>query len=197
MTDTPARPSFSDRIVAMAHSKWLLLVLVAVATVETTFLPMPYEAIFIALCLAARERIWLFILASVLGSAIGGSIVYWIGATYFETAVAWFGAGELVATYSERFAERGSTFIFLGGTTPAPSYIINLIAGASGFPYVEFVTIFSASRLLRFAVLGLLLFLFGDRLIAGWEALPKIVRRGLTVLLIGGLIYWFVSGLSG
>ena len=197
MTDTVDRQSLSNRLVGMAQSRWLLLVLVGVATIETTVVPLPYEALFIALCLASRNRIWLFTLASVLGSAIGGSIVYWIGATYFEAAVAWLGAGDLAATYSERFAERGASFIFLGGTTPAPSYIINLIAGASGFPYLEFVSIFSASRLLRFGVLGLLLFLFGDRLIASWNRLPKIVRRGLMVGLIGALIYWFVTGLSG
>ena len=197
MAETDQRLSLSDRFLSIARSPKLLPFLLLFAVFETTFIPLPYEAVFVALCLAARPLIVALISVSVLGSAIGGSIVYWLGATYFDDVVLRLGIEELAATYSERFAERGASFIFLGGTTPAPSFVINLIAGAVGYPYGEFVGIFSASRLLRFGVLGLLLFVFGDQLIAAWSRLPAFVRRGLTVLLILGLIYWFVSGLTG
>ncbi|MEM1147921.1 MAG: VTT domain-containing protein [Pseudomonadota bacterium] len=196
MVNAAPRPTLSDRLVALAHSRYLWPVLLLVEIAETTILPLPYEAAFIALCLAARDRIWIFIAITVLGSAIGGSIIYALGAAYFDPIVARLGVESLAATYSERFAERGASFIFLGGTTPAPSYLINLIAGATGYPYGEFLGIFSASRFLRFAILGGLLFLFGARLISAWAALPNWLRRGLTALLILALIYWFVSGFT-
>lgn len=196
MTETAPRPTLSDRLVALAHSRWLLPVLLLVQIAETSVLPLPYEAAFIALCLAARDRIWLFVAVTVLGSAIGGSIIYAIGAAYFDPIIARLGVEDLAATYTERFAERGASFIFLGGTTPAPSYLINLIAGATSYPYAEFVTIFSASRLIRFAMLGGLLFLFGDQLLSFWAGLPGWLKRVLMVLILVAIIYWFVSGFS-
>ncbi|MHA7857607.1 MAG: YqaA family protein [Henriciella sp.] len=196
MAETAPRPTFSDQLVALAHSRWLLPILFAVQVAETTILPLPFEAAFVALCLAARDRIWLFVAITVIGSAVGGSIVYALGAAYFDPIVARLGLEELAATYTERFADRGGSFIFLGGTTPAPSYVINLIAGATGYPYGEFLGIFSASRLLRFAVLGGLIYLFGEAILNAWSGLPRWLRRGLTILLIVALVYWFVSGLS-
>ena len=196
MAETAPRPTLSDRLVALAHSRWLLPILFAVQVAETTILPLPFEAAFVALCLAARDRIWLFVAITVIGSAVGGSIVYALGAAYFDPIVARLGLEELAATYTERFADRGGSFIFLGGTTPAPSYVINLIAGATGYPYGEFLGIFSASRLLRFAVLGGLIYLFGEPILKAWSGLPRWLRRGLTILLIAALVYWFVSGLS-
>lgn len=192
-----SRRTLTDRVVDLAHSRWLLPALLLIEIVETSILPLPYEAVFIALCLAARDRIWLFVAVSVIGSAIGGSIVYAIGSFYFDPIIARLGFEEMAAVYTERFAERGASFIFLGGTTPAPSYVINLIAGATGYPFGEFFGIFTVSRLVRFGVLGGLLFLFGAQITGGWERLPKWLKRGLSAVIILGLIYWFVSGLSG
>ena len=196
MAESPARPTLVDRIVELAHSRWLLPLLLLVEVIETSVLPLPYEAAFIALCLAARDRIWLFVLVSVIGSAIGGSIVYAVGAAYFDPVISRLGVEELGSTYSERFADRGASYIFLGGTTPAPSYLINLIAGASGYPYWEFLGIFSASRFVRFAIIGGLLFLFGTQIVSGWTRIPKGLKRTLWIILIAGLVYWFVSGFS-
>ena len=196
MTETAPRPTLSDRLVALAHSRWLLPVLLLVQIAETSVVPLPYEAAFIALCLAARDRIWMFVAISVLGSAIGGSIIYAIGAAYFDLIIARLGVEELAATYTDRFAERGASFIFLGGTTPVPSYLINLIAGATGYPYGEFVSIFSISRFVRFAILGGLIFLFGEQLLSGWASLPRWLKRALTLLILVAVIYWFVSGFT-
>ena len=196
MTESAPRATLSDRLVALAYSRWLLPVLLLVQIAETSVIPLPYEAAFIALCLAARNRIWLFVAISVIGSAIGGSIIYAIGAAYFDPVITRLGVEELAATYTDRFAERGASFIFLGGTTPAPSYLINLIAGATGYPYGEFVGIFSVSRFVRFAILGGLIFVFGEQLLSSWAGLPRWLKRALTILIFVAIVYWFVSGFT-
>lgn len=196
MVESSTRPTLTGRLVALAHSRWLLPVLLLVEIIETSVLPLPYEAAFIALCLAARDRIWMLIAVSVVGSAIGGAIVYAIGAVYFDPVINYLGSEELAASYTERFAERGAFFIFLGGTTPAPSFVINLIAGASGYPFWEFLGIFSVSRFIRFAVLGGLVLLFGAQIVSHWERLPKSLKLVLWIVIITGLVYWFYSGFS-
>lgn len=186
--------SFQDRLIAAAHSNWILPVLLLIQVAETTFVPMPYEALFIALCAAARQRIWLFVFITAAGSAIAGSIMYGLGASFAGPVAAWLGAEESLAELQAVIEERGASFILLGGTTPAPSYLINFAAGASAFPYVQFVALFAASRLARFLVLGAVVYFFGESIAAFWQRLPVWLRHTLWTVLIVGLVYWFVSG---
>ncbi|MDJ0920258.1 MAG: VTT domain-containing protein [Henriciella sp.] len=186
--------SLIQRVEALAHSRWLLPVLLVIEIAETTFVPLPYEALFIALCAAARDRIWVFVAVTMLGSAIGGSILYLLGMSFAESIAAMFGAEAALVELTAVFAERGASFIMLGGTTPAPSYLINLAAGASGYPYLAFLSLFSASRFIRFALLGLLIYYFGDEIAGFWKRLPKWLRWVLSLLIAAALVYWFVSG---
>ena len=191
---TADQPTLVQRVEALAHSRWLLPVLLAIEIAETTFVPLPYEALFIALCAAARDRIVTFVAITMLGSAIGGSILYLLGVSFADTVAAMFGAEAALAELTAVFAERGASFILLGGTTPAPSYLINLAAGASSYPYLNFLLLFSVSRFIRFAILGLLIYYFGDEIAGFWKRLPKWLRVSLTVLIAAALVYWFVSG---
>lgn len=172
----------------------MLPVLLAIEVIETTILPLPYEALFVALSAVAKNRIWLFVLITGLGSAIAGAIMYALGASFAEPVAAWFGVEAALDEVTEVIGERGASFILLGGTTPAPSYVINLAAGASGFPFWQFLSIFFFSRTLRFALLGAVIYFFGDTIATYWGQLPVWLRRTVWVLLISGLVYWFVSG---
>lgn len=155
---------------------------------------MPYEALFVALCAVAKQRIWLFVAVSGAGSAVAGAIMYSLGASFAEPVSAWLGVERALTELKPVILERGASFIFLGGTTPAPSYLVNLAAGASGFPFWPFLMIFRASRILRFALLGVVIYYFGDSISAFWRRAPKWLRRTLLTGLIAGLIFWFVAG---
>lgn len=120
--------------------------------------------------------------------------MYGLGASYAEPVAAWFGLQSSLDELTVVIQERGASFILLGGTTPAPSYLINLAAGAAGFPFWQFLSIFFLSRTLRFAILGAVIYVFGDTIAAYWQRLPRWFRRATWLLLISGLIYWFASG---
>lgn len=186
--------TLQSRLIAAAHSNWILPVLLLVQVAETTFVPMPYEALFVALCAAARQRIWLFVLITTAGSAIAGSIMYALGASFAGPVAEWLGAQATLAELQAVIDERGASFILLGGTTPAPSYLINFAAGASAFPYIQFVLLFAASRFARFLILGAVVYFFGESIAAFWQRLPIWLRRMLWAVLITALVYWFVSG---
>ncbi|MEM9738235.1 MAG: VTT domain-containing protein [Pseudomonadota bacterium] len=188
--------SAPSRLLRWAGSPWLIPVLFLAQVAETTFFPYPYEAVFIALCLACRSQIWVYVLITALGSAAAGAIMYQLGAHYADALAARVGAQDLLADYMARFAERGASFVFLGGITPAPSYIINIAAGASGYSFPVFLAAFTTSRLLRFAILGSLLYIFGDDLARLWDRFPKWIRRVGLIILLAAVTYWFVSGLS-
>ena len=181
---------------ALAHSYRVLPILFLLQVAETTVVPMPFEAVYIALCLAARDRIWMFLLVTTAGSACAGMIMYTLGATIVEPISIRLGIEAALEEYTSQFADRGASFIFLGATTPAPSYLINLAAGASAYPFWEFLGIFSSGRFLRFAILGGLIFLFGEPILRAWSHLPRWLRTVLFAVLIAGIVYWFVSGFT-
>lgn len=193
---TGEKTGWTARVTEMAHTPAIIPILLLLEILETTFIPMPYEALFIAVCLAARDRIWLFTAITVLGSAIAGAILYGVGAGLAEPVAAMFGVEATIATYQDMFNERGGVLILLGGLTPVPSYAVNLAAGASGYPFWPFVGLFTVSRFIRFAILGLALYLFGDAITRGWERLPKWPRRIVVVALLIGVTWWALSGLA-
>lgn len=182
------------RLTASANSVWVIPVLLLIEVVETTILPLPYEALFIALCAVARNRIWLFVLVTAAGSALAGAIMYGLGATYAEPVASWLGAENTLADLTTIVQDRGASFILLGGTTPAPSYLINLAAGATGFPFWQFLTLFTISRLARFAVLGAVIYFYGETIATYWERLPRWLRWTISLALIVGITNWLISG---
>ncbi len=188
--------SWTARFIALAHSPAIIPALLLLEILETTIVPLPYEAVFIALCLAARDRIWLFTAITVLGSAIAGSILYALGAGLADPIAAQLGIAETITAYEDVFSERGGVLIFLGGLTPVPSYAVNLVAGATSYPFWPFVGLFSLSRFIRFAILGLILYLFGDAITRGWERLPKWPRRVLVGAFLIAVGWWALSGLT-
>lgn len=186
-------PTLPDRLVALAHSNKIIPVLLLLEILETTVVPYPYEAVFIALCLAAPKRIWLFVAITVLGSAIAGAVLYALGAGLLDPLADRLGVESAVDSYMVTFQERGAVLIFLGGLTPVPSYLVNLVSGASGYPFFSFLALFSVSRFIRFGVLGLVLHFFGERLTRKWGQIPVLWRRIIVVMFLGVVIAWSVS----
>lgn len=184
----PRRPSLAERFVAAANTRGILAGIVLLEIVGTALVPFPYEALFVALCLAAPRRILAFTAASVIGSVIGGSIVYAVGAGLAGPVASWLDVSAQVAAYGPTFEARGGVLVFLGGFTPLPSYLVNLAAGATGYPFPAFVALFTASRIVRYGVLALGAHLLGEAILHRWAAMPAWLRAtvaGVLVVLVG------------
>ena len=191
-----SQPTIVDRFEKAAHSKAVYPVLLFIEVLETTFVPIPYEAILIALVLAAPERVWHFVFISVLGSMIGGAILYAVGAGLAQPVATFFGIESKIAGYLAVFDERGGVLVFLAAITPVPGYIINIVAGASGYPMASFLTLVALGRFLRFALIGWLVAQYGEAIVDRWNRLPRRVRWvGLAVLLVG-VTWWSLAGLT-
>lgn len=190
------RPDLAKRFALAAHSNAVLPILLVLEILETTIVPFPYEAIFVALCLAAPQRTWLFVAVTVAGSAIAGSILYSLGAGFAEPLARYLNVQEAVEAYKSTFSERGGALIFLGGLTPVPSYFVNLVAGATGYPFATFLALFSSSRFIRFALLGLLIHLFGEAILAQWSRLPIVVQRTILILFLAAVTWWLIANLG-
>lgn len=104
-------------------------------------------------------------------------------------------AEDTFATFRDRFQDEGGMLIFIGGLTPIPSFIVNLVAGASHYPFAAFVMLFTLSRLIRFAAIAVLVHVFGDAAKDLWARLPAWVRWSLLTVVSLALIVWMVATL--
>lgn len=194
---TSEKLTLEARLVALANTRAIVPVLLLVEVLESTVLPLPYEAIFIALCLAAPHRVWLFLLVTMIGSVLAACMVYALGAGLAGPVAQYFDAEAAIATYSAAFEENGPALIFLGAFTPVPASMITLAAGASGYPFATFMALFIVGRFVRFAGIALLLHLFGDTITSYWQRLPPRLRRVLYIALVVTVIAWPIMILMG
>ncbi|MCL2017835.1 MAG: VTT domain-containing protein [Alphaproteobacteria bacterium] len=107
------------------------------------------------------------VIATSLGSLIGGAIAYMIGFWLFETLGQWiittFSTFEQFETAKALFAKHGMFIIFLAAFTPVPYKLLAICAGFLGFNPFLFIGISAIFRTLRFGILGFLLWRFQEQ----------------------------------
>ncbi|CCG07518.1 YqaA family protein [Pararhodospirillum photometricum] len=165
--------------------------LAAVAFAESSVFPLPPDILLIPMILARRDR-WLFLcLLASASSVLGGLLGYAIGYFLFETIGVWvinfYGLEESFHTFKEMFHEWGTWILLLKGATPVPYKLLTITAGAVELPLLTFVLASLASRLMRFLVVGVLLFYFGPPIQTFIEKRLGVVSALVLVLTIGGI----------
>ena len=138
---------------------------------QGSVVPGPSEGLLIPLGLSDPPRALPLALWAWIGSSIGGTIAYALGAVAAQAATSpleWMGitAAELGAQRA-RFDEWGWWLIFGSTMSPLSTKVVCVAAGFLGFPLTAFVTALALGRLLRFTVVAILLRIFGERL-AAW-----------------------------
>ncbi len=142
------------------------------ATIQSSVMPGPSDALLIPLGLASPQKAIRLGIWSGLGAVLGAIIAYWIGALAFNL----FGLPLIemlgftmddMAALSHQFATRGWIVIALGLLPLLSSKIIAYAAGALGYPFLSFALITIVLRGGRFLITGAIL-QFGGKRIRSW-----------------------------
>ena len=163
---------------------------------ESTVVPIPIEVIITPMMIHAPQRKWIIAAWTLLGSVIGTSLMYLVGAFLFEAVgrslVGAMGADAAFEEVLRRFRENGVLTVAFVSATPIPLVIAALGAGAAKMSFPVFLAVVAATRALRYFGLALLVQLFGARVRDGVHYLSehptaRWVSLGLTVVLGAGL----------
>ena len=177
---TPRTSSLRSRLAAIldtlhrwAESGWSGPATGVWGLAQGSVVPGPSEGLLIPLGLSDPPRALPLALWAWLGSTIGGTVAYTLGALAGQAAsspLEWVGvtAAELSAQRS-RFDEWGWWLIFGSTMSPLSTKVVCIAAGFLGYPIAGFVTALALGRLLRFSAVAVLLRIFGERL-AVWLA---------------------------
>lgn len=135
------------------------LALGGVTFAESSFFPIPPDALLVPMVLANRAKAWRYAAICAISSVLGGIAGYFIGLLLFESVampiLAFYGLLENFEQVAERYNELGWLMVLLGGGfTPLPYKVITITSGVTQLDLWLFVGLSLVARSLRFAVLG-------------------------------------------
>ena len=168
-----------DRVLALAASKRAPLWLAVVAFAESSFFPVPPDALLIPMALARPERAYRLALICTAASVIGGMLGYFIGYGLYDAVAAplihFYHYEAAAQAFVERFQQYGLWVILIKGLTPIPYKIVTITSGLAHFNFAVFVAASVVTRGARFFLLALLLRRFG-------EPVRVLIERRLTLV---------------
>ena len=141
-----------------------------VSFIESSFFPIPPDAMMIPMVIAKRkEYVKIFLIASIF-SVLGGIFGYLIGYLFFDLAmyvIEFYGYQDKVQNLKFSMSQ-GSGFLawlsilFLAGFTPLPYKAFTISSGLIAFSLPVFIIVSLISRSLRFFIVAYLSYKFGE-----------------------------------
>ena len=190
-----------DWMLHWAESPYGPIALFLLAFAESSFFPIPPDALLIALVLGARKKAFKFALnstvASVLGALLGyaiGSFVWWNDGGEFSNFALFFfnnipGFTDTIFYKVQGLYEEWNFWIvFTAGFTPIPYKVFTISAGAFDVNLILFVLASIVSRAGRFFLVAGLIWKFGDPIKSFIDKYFNLLAIAFTVLLVGGFV---------
>jgi membrane protein YqaA with SNARE-associated domain len=181
-----------DWVLHWVDTPYAIPALFAIAFIESSFFPIPPDALLIALCLGARERAMMFAAVCTVGSVLGGLFGYWIGMSAFSVVglpiLEVYGKVEDFEFYREHFLQEGNLAVFIAALTPVPYKLVTITAGAAGMNVPAFVVVSIIGRGMRFFAVAGLLYWKGDAVAGLIERHFEKLTIAFGVLLVGGFL---------
>lgn len=181
-----------DRLLMLAGSPRAELWLALVAFAESSFFPVPPDALLLPMVLARPQHAYRFAAICTAASVVGGMVGYLIGATLYEQVAAplvrfyHYEAG--MQSFREGFAANGAWIILLKGLTPIPYKIVTITAGLAQFDFPTFVAASVITRGGRFFLVAALVRRFGAPIQAFIEKRLMLVTTVSAVVIVAGLV---------
>ncbi len=155
---------FVDFILQYSAKPWFSWVVFILTVFESIFLFIPPEVFMAPPIVAEKKRALPIIIATSLGSLVGGAIAYMIGFWLFESVGVWLIENVSNPAQFENaknmFREYGVWIIVLAAVTPIPYKLMAIAAGFLGFPALLFLGVSAIFRTMRFSIIGFLLWRF-------------------------------------
>lgn len=181
-----------DRILALAASpraEWWLAI---IAFAESSFFPVPPDALLIPMALARPRDAWRFAAICTVASVTGGALGYLIGYAVFDQlakpVLDFYGYGDRFAAFQALYAHYGLWVILIKGLTPIPYKIVTIASGAAKFDFLVFMAASLATRGARFFLLAALLRAFGAPVREFIERRLTLVTSAVAAGIVGGFL---------
>ncbi|CAO4146717.1 YqaA family protein [Methylorubrum aminovorans] len=152
-------------ILALAAKPSAPWALGAVAFAESSFFPVPPDAMMVPMAVSRPDRVWLYATIATVASVLGGLLGYAIGALLFDSVGLWlfnlYGLADKAETFQASYATYGHWVILLKGLTPIPYKLVTITSGFAHYSLFWFTLLSVITRGARFFLLAWLLGRYG------------------------------------
>jgi membrane protein YqaA with SNARE-associated domain len=163
-----------------------------VSFAESSFFPIPPDAMLIPMVVANRAKAWYFAGVATVASVLGGMLGYAIGYFVYETLGQWvislYGLATQFDAYRAAYNEWGLWIILVKGLTPIPYKLVTIASGAAAFNFWVFIAASIVTRGARFFMVAALLYWFGESIREFIERRLTLLTTAFLVLLVGGFV---------
>jgi len=190
------RPNALRRLYAavlrLSGHRLALPALFAVAFAESSFFPIPPDAMMVPMVLANPKRWWKLALVCSTGSVLGGMLGYAIGAFLYHTLGEWlmhlYGLTDKVEHFRELYAHYGAAIIIIKGFTPLPYKLVTIASGLAGYNFFWFVVLSILTRGGKYALFAWITARFGPGVQHHIEKRLEIFTLAFIILVVIGFI---------
>ncbi len=174
-----------------------------VSFIESSFFPIPPDAMIIPMVIAKKkEYLKIFLIASIF-SVLGGIFGYLIGYLFFDLAmyvIEFYGYQDKVENLKLSMSQGSGFFawlsiLFLAGFTPLPYKAFTISSGLIAFNLPIFIIVSLISRSLRFFIVAYLSYKFGELFTEFMEKHGSkwFTIIGIIIVIIFIIIYLFLK----
>ena len=179
-------------MMSLAGRKRASWALAAVAFAESSFFPIPPDAMLVPMVLARPDRAWFLAGVCTAASVIGGFFGYAIGFFLYETLgrflIDLYGYQNKFEAFRDAYNHWGVWIILIKGMTPIPYKLVTIASGVARFDLAVFAVASLATRGARFYLVAVLLRRFGAPIRDFVERYLTLVTTGLVLIIIGGFV---------
>ncbi len=181
-----------DRVLALSASPRAPLWLAVVAFAESSFFPVPPDALLIPMVAARPERAWRLAAICTAASVLGGLLGYTIGAVLYDQValplIRFYHYDAAAAAFTESLRANGVWLVLLKGLTPIPFKIVTIAAGAVRMALGPFVLACVVTRGARFFIEAAVLQRFGAPVLQAVERRLGLVVAASVLAVVAGFL---------
>ena len=170
------------------NAKWYLSL---ISFVESSFFPIPPDILLIPMALASKANAIFYAFICTLFSVLGGILGYAIGYFFYNSVgiyiVEFYHLENSFNIFESYYKEFGILIVLGAGITPFPYKFITIASGVFGLNIFLFIIVSIIGRGLRFYLIAILLYFFGEKIKLIIDKYFNILTIVFFILLVGSV----------
>ena len=170
------------------NAKWYLSL---ISFAESSFFPIPPDILLIPMALASKAKALFYAFICTLFSVLGGILGYAIGYFFYNSVgiyiVELYHLENSFNIFEDYYKEFGILIVLGAGITPFPYKFITIASGVFGLNIFLFIIVSIIGRGLRFYLIAILLYFFGEKIKLIIDKYFNILTIVFFILLVGSV----------